>query len=902
MFSVVRLRDRGGVRRLAGLALHRFLRPLVDWGSVTFFARRLADLDVAAVAPSGVQVREASLAELATVASGADPSQTAEDLRERFERGDRCFVAVGPDGAVAHARWVTTRRSHIPELGLDVVLRPGEAYFYNGYTRPNMRGRDVDGRVRSLIFQTLRDQGYESAWSYVRGDNAAGMRAAGRWQAPVVTLWYLRLRHWRPIVVGRGRPDVPPLVTSAEEGAAPDERASRGRAWREWFEGWRNQPAGCRSTGCSELPPACFVATADYIASTLALDPMSDAVLDVGCDSALVSRLVAPRCRDFVGVDFIPALLTGARDDVRGSQSGVPLRLAAADGRQLPFPSSTFTKVYCSGVVHTLPSHADGLALIDELVRVCAPGGQVLVAAVPDAAKRLLACLDIWRRAGLAQKLALPMWWITPHSLRRLIKRRLGLPPQNPMGFLQYDLCDVKRRLEARGLATEVLDFPATYWSVDFRRTRSNLLVRIPGSASVHGPNGSAAARGAPATTAAGPPPQDPRLDVEIVRDAARFAELREEWNALLQASSADCIFLTWEWLHTWWTHLAERRRLHIVTVRSGRELIAIAPLALNPGRLSLLRPLPTLEFLGSGDVGSDYLDLIVRRGHARVACEALAKHLAGCNLMVDLGGLMDGGAHAVLVGEALVPHGWRVRTWSSGSCPTVRLSGHTWSSYLSSLGSSHRANCRRRLRNLTRQFDVSFEAVRSEDRRRDALVDLVRLHNVRWQQRGGSTAFHSAALVDFHDALTKLLLAKRWLRLLVLHLDRRPAAILYGFNYGRKFYFYQSGFDATYASHSVGLVTMGLAIQAAIDEGVREYDLLHGEEPYKFLWTNETHGLVRLQIFPPDFRGLLYRAKVATDRVTRNLARSVLAHSRPDSSADPHGRSVEPLSASPLQ
>src|SRR2546427_4482076 len=45
------------------------------------------------------------------------------------------------------------------------------------------------------------------------------------------------------------------------------------------------------------------------------------------------------------------------------------------------------------------------------------------------------------------------------------------------------------------------------------------------------------------------------------------FEKLREEWNELLQASASNCLFLTWEWLYTWWKHLSEDRRLFIITV-----------------------------------------------------------------------------------------------------------------------------------------------------------------------------------------------------------------------------------------------------------------------------------------------------------------------------------------------
>ena len=91
--------------------------------------------------------------------------------------------------------------------------------------------------------------------------------------------------------------------------------------------------------------------------------------------------------------------------------------------------------------------------------------------------------------------------------------------------------------------------------------------------------------------------------------------------------------------------------------------------------------------------------------------------------------------------------------------------------------------------------------------------------------------------------------LARDWLRLFVLRLDGKPAASLYGINYNGVFYFYQSGFDPDYGNHSVGLVTMALAIKAAIEEGAEEYDLLHGDERYKFHWAQELREIDELVV-----------------------------------------------------
>src|SRR5204862_4045645 len=59
--------------------------------------------------------------------------------------------------------------------------------------------------------------------------------------------------------------------------------------------------------------------------------------------------------------------------------------------------------------------------------------------------------------------------------------------------------------------------------------------------------------------------PSPAGLTIERIEDPARFTALREEWDELLASSAADCIFLTWEWLHTWWNHLAAGRRLYLI-------------------------------------------------------------------------------------------------------------------------------------------------------------------------------------------------------------------------------------------------------------------------------------------------------------------------------------------------
>ena len=365
-------------------------------------------------------------------------------------------------------------------------------------------------------------------------------------------------------------------------------------------------------------------------------------------------------------------------------------------------------------------------------------------------------------------------------------------------------------------------------------------------------------------------------LTVRRVETAAEFAGLEPEWTRLLATSRAATLFLTWDWLDAWWTHLRGDRALFLLTARDGAELVAVAPLALAPPRLDRLVPFRALEFLGAGTVGSDYLDLIAARGREAEAVDAIADHIARERLMLQLGRLHRETSLAHRLAARLAPAGWTAREAATDVCPFIALAGHTWESYLATLGSAHRYNLQRRLKNLRRRHEVAVHRVAHETERGPALARLVELHRARWEGRR-SEAFCSPGLVAFHEELTRRALDRGWLRLLELRLDGTAAASLYGFRYRDTFSFYQSGFDPAYAKDSVGLVMMGLAIRSAIEEGASEYDLLHGDESYKSQWAQERRELVRLELYPPRLRGMLCQQAVAWGRSARRTARRLL-------------------------
>src|SRR5207237_1286860 len=163
---------------------------------------------------------------------------------------------------------------------------------------------------------------------------------------------------------------------------------------------------------------------------------------------------------------------------------------------------------------------------------------------------------------------------------------------------------------------------------------------RVPGKAGVPGPCADAwwplsqgGMRGSPKRCASCcshgtlPAPMT-APEVTVIRDPARLPTLDGEWDDLLARSASDTVFLTWDWLRTWYEIYGAEVEPCVVLVREDGRLLAAAPLKLEARRLYGLR-VRQLEFIGTGRaVCPDFLDLVIEAGReaelARVLLGAL--------------------------------------------------------------------------------------------------------------------------------------------------------------------------------------------------------------------------------------------------------------------------------------
>ncbi len=368
-------------------------------------------------------------------------------------------------------------------------------------------------------------------------------------------------------------------------------------------------------------------------------------------------------------------------------------------------------------------------------------------------------------------------------------------------------------------------------------------------------------------------PAADGGLAVAAYTDPARLDALEPEWRALFDAAGAPTPFLSFEWLHTWHRFFGARRPVWILEARDPRgQLAGVLALAARPRVMGVRRG----ALLGNGLTGADALDVLARPADAPAARAAIAHAIAESVPawdVVDLEDLPCGSPTVAAVRAAVAPRGVRVEVERGFVCPGFAVRG-TFAAHLARI--RRRETYGRRVRWLARQPGFRIEVATSPGEAPAAMEDFLRLHRLRWQAEGGSWGIPPGTVEDFHRAVGPLLSARGWLRLYRLFLGEDAIAAVYGIEVGRRFYYYQSGYDPAWSARSPGLVLVGRTIEDAYARGLVDYDFLRGSEAHKLDWASDRRETCALRLRAPSLRADAEAAAEEVFRRARDAARAI--------------------------
>jgi len=315
-----------------------------------------------------------------------------------------------------------------------------------------------------------------------------------------------------------------------------------------------------------------------------------------------------------------------------------------------------------------------------------------------------------------------------------------------------------------------------------------------------------------------------------IARDPA---SLEAAWSELARRRAVPSIFLTPEWLAVARAH--DPRKQTTLLIGDNRGIAALAQE--DDG---------TLTFAG-GEF-TDEQDVVAAPRDAAAVAEALGGWMVAQRTpRVRLEYVPEETPTPDAIARALAPRGYDVQVERLVTSPRLSLPPD-FESYVQSLTKKERHELRRKIRRLETGRRVAFRI--AADGERAAVLDrFVALHR---RSRGEKAEFMTTERERYFRDVADAVAAPGWLRLGVLDVDGEDVAVVFAFAYQGTLALYNAAYDPTLAALSVGVVGHAYAIRSAMEEGIRTYDLLRGDEPYKYDLGATDRWLVRIEAARP--------------------------------------------------
>jgi CelD/BcsL family acetyltransferase involved in cellulose biosynthesis len=322
-------------------------------------------------------------------------------------------------------------------------------------------------------------------------------------------------------------------------------------------------------------------------------------------------------------------------------------------------------------------------------------------------------------------------------------------------------------------------------------------------------------------------------FDVRIVRETTELARLEPAWRALWERTPDATPFQHPAWLTPCWQHLPKGALTVFVAERDG-QVQGILPLCLIAwGENRVLLPL--------GFDVSDYAEPLIAPDDPESTTAALLQALAETPGWSACEFVLREGTPFFRPPDGC---GLQIRRTFLEAAPVLDLAN----GYPESLPPGIRRSLFEAERRSRKLGGVSFESATPETA--SAFLDrLFDLHRRRWRERGSNGVLSHPAVQAFHREAAARLSAAGLLRLTLMQIGGRDAAVLYAFAAKGRTCYYIGGFDPDYAAASPGSLIVAYAVERAASEGCRIFDFLKGQEAYKYRWGAADRGRVGYQV-----------------------------------------------------
>jgi CelD/BcsL family acetyltransferase involved in cellulose biosynthesis len=345
-------------------------------------------------------------------------------------------------------------------------------------------------------------------------------------------------------------------------------------------------------------------------------------------------------------------------------------------------------------------------------------------------------------------------------------------------------------------------------------------------------------------------------MRVRRVDSRQGFEALATAWKDLAREGGHSSPFLSHDWFACCWDAAPPSRRPEVLVVEDATGPVAMVPLA--RWRSALHRaPVRVLGMLTAPDTAfADWLIV----GRPEPVIEAVLDEIQRSRDwdVVDLSAL-PAESPTVKALEATLSGRFRWQRGATVRSPHVTIAG-TWDAYWSAKSQRFKKTIRSVRNRLTKAGGVSIEEYRQVSLDSSVFGELLDVSRRSWKASEGVAIATMPGMAAFFASLTERASRRGWLHVWILRLDGRAIATEYQLEADGRVHALRADFDASLPEELSPGSHLSYEILRSLfgREGVYEYDMGPGENPYKARWASGTSETIQLRIFDSGLYGTM--------------------------------------------
>jgi CelD/BcsL family acetyltransferase involved in cellulose biosynthesis len=338
------------------------------------------------------------------------------------------------------------------------------------------------------------------------------------------------------------------------------------------------------------------------------------------------------------------------------------------------------------------------------------------------------------------------------------------------------------------------------------------------------------------------------------------WAEMRtraQTWGALLDGSSPEDMFLTFEWCDA-------LRQVHhtggpapTLVAEDGGRLVAVWPLHFSYRRTWRIIPCRVLADAGSWFMPHNGLACSGDRYHITRAClEYLLKRVSGWDVL-DVDRLVEKGESHQVLERVCTDLGLVTEVRPGIVSPYVPIEG-SWADYLATRSKNHRRNIKRWTEAVESLGKIQLQRYEAPGRWSEAFDAILAVDRQSWKQEEGSAITSRPWEAALYRKLLENASQANPVHLFILTLNGEPIAYDFGVVRARRYAALKTSFVDRLRASSPGIYMTMRVLQYLHEHDFIEYDFLGEAQHHKMHWTDLVRKHVALTIYRRKSHGRL--------------------------------------------